>query len=188
MYAILPPRSKPSKSTSTDKTRAVLQHAELRETADGWELVTCDSYQLARVALETKERPGDETPLIAGPISPDALKAIEKSRAFRANGTVEPCDPWGLATGQTFTRPDVGTFPQWDQLAPEAPAEEFLIGLDAKKLYELSQSLGAEKFIVLRVDLGADKNGQRPHSQRRPIAVGTNAGGFPGLLMPVKFD
>lgn len=119
MYAILPDNARPSKSLSTDKTRPVLMAAELRETGDGWEIVTCDSYQLACVALEVREDDGE--PLIAGPISGEALKAIEKSRAFRANGTIEPCALDGRSLGQSFAQPEVGAFPNWETVKPVAP-------------------------------------------------------------------
>lgn len=187
MYAVIPGKAKPSKSVSTDQTR--LQHAELRETSDGWELIACDRYQIARVKLEVTDD-NDGEPLTSGPISPDALKAIEKSRGFRANGsTVTPCDKHGVVAGPSYPRPDVGTFPDWDQFTPEPPAEEdaYIIGLDAKLLHALSQSINTDgnthSHVFLRVDLKPFKDGAS--SQRKPIMVGRNSAEFPGLLMPV---
>jgi hypothetical protein len=195
MYALLPARAKPSKSASTDETRPILTYAELRQRNDAWELVTCDSYQLARVPLQVIAEPnGDEPdgdPLTPGPISAAALKEIEKarSRGFRANGTVAPCNTNGVPLGQTFARPtDVGQFPAWDQLTPDPPSEcdTFLLRVNAKLLYALSQSIGADHGITLRVDLGADKDGMRPTSQLRPIAVSANGCEYDSLLMPIR--
>lgn len=186
MYAVIPGKAKPSKSLSTDKTRPILQHAELRETDDGWELVTCDSYQMARVKLEISEDNGE--PLTPGPISMDALKAIEKSRGFTANGSVTPCDRYGTPAGPSYPRPDVGTFPQWDQLTPEAPldSDALVIGLDAKLLAALEQSLATDSYrgshVYLRLDLSKVKDG----AYLKPLAVSRNGRDFDGLLMPVR--
>lgn len=193
MYAVIPGKCKPSKSASTDRTRPILNHGELRQCKDGsWELVTCDSYQLARVPLEVKDPDNAFTPeLTAGPITPEALKAAEKAGAFTANGTVDPVTPHGSTTGQSFTRPStdqLGQFPNWDQLKPEEPfdGDEFTITLDPKLLLSLAQSLGAKKVITLRVDLKPEKDNARPSWQRRPIMCSVDGVDFNGLLMPVR--
>jgi len=199
MYATLPKNSKPSKSASKDQTRPVLTHAELRETtridsdagervADGWELVTCDSYQLARVRLSVTEEESRE-PLTAGPISSEALKAIEKTGSFRANSTIEPCNERGVPTGLSFARPDVGTFPNWDQLAPDVDPGAFSIGLDAELLYSLAQSLGAKQRGRCHVSLTFVTGKDGMPNALRPITV--KAKGNPdasGILMPVRLD
>lgn len=101
---------------------------------------------------------------------------------------MEPCNSHGVPVGQTFTRPtDVGNFPSWDQLMPEAPAkgDEFLLRIDAKKLYELAQSLGADKGITLRLNIPANPDGERPTSQRHAIACSADGLDYRAVIMPV---
>lgn len=190
MYAVLPKGAKPSKSVSKDQTSPVLTHAELREHDGGWELVMTDSYQLARVKLSVKgEHDGEE--LTAGAISTDALKAIEKTGAFYANGTVEPCNPYGVKSGLSFARTDLGKFPSWDQLEPDIAPGAFAIGLDAELLYQLAQSLGAKSSSGARVRITfvTDANGQpNPLRPMRVEAIGGSALESRGLLMPIRLD
>lgn len=191
-YAVLPKGAKPSKSVSKDQTRPVLTHAELRQPADGtgWELVTTDSYQLARIPLSVKTVDGsDGEPLTAGAISTDALKAIEKAGAFRANGSIEVCDTFGRPTGQTFTREDPGKFPQWDSLMPAEDIDEFTIGLNAEILYQLAQALGAKSRGKCHVALTFTNNPETHQpNPLRPIRVRAQDGEACGLLMPVRVN
>jgi len=190
MFLALPKGSKPSKSISTDATRPTLTHAELRQADTGdWELCATDSYQLARVAL-IRDDSSDITEPVAGSISADALKAIEKSGGFRATETtIEPCDRNGLPTGATFARTDAGQFPRWDSLEPDNGAQPFSIGVDAELLFRLAQSLGSKERSGVRVKLtfvtGPDGN----PNPVRPITVRPlTDNGSSGLLMPVRCD
>ena len=203
MYAVLPKGAKPSKSVSKDQTRPVLTHAELRQTTEivdgerkptGWELIMSDSYQLARVKLSVMDADNAFTPeLVPGPISTDALKAIEKSTAgaFTANGTVDPRNSNGAVAGPSFAREDPGRFPQWDALMPEHTGHEFAIGLDAELLYQLAQSLGAKDRGKCQVRLTFTSRDDGTPNPLRPMVVtahGGNALEGQGLLMPVRID
>ncbi len=124
MYAVLPKGSKPSKTVSKDQTRPILTDAELQQTQDGgWELLATDSYQLARIPLTVRDNDSSDEPLTPGPISTEALKAIEKTGAFRANGSVVPVDSgFGRDAGPSYpreTRDTRGQYPNVDQLMPD---------------------------------------------------------------------
>lgn len=193
MFLTLPKNSKPSKSTSGDSYRPVLQCAELREHDGRWELVVTDSFRLAHVRLEVHESPDGPQQISAGPISPEALKALEKTGAFYADEYVSPCDQSGQQTGQKFDRPyGQGDFPQWDNLMPDQQ-DGPCIGLDAEFLYKLAESLGAKlrkdgattNRVILRFQADSDRriNPLRPMIVTTPTTPDTV-----GLLMPVRTD
>lgn len=200
MYAKLPKGAKPSRSVSKDDARPMLTSAELVCIDEGekkdpasakWELQTTDSYQLVRLPVTVHMDEGPE--LTPGPISSDALKAIEKpgAGAFYANGSIEVLSAdFGGKLGQTFARePRAGSFPNVDQLMPDAPANELTLCFDPRKLEQVVKALGAGgtskngRPITITIDLANVQAGRhlRPlviRAAHEPEAV--------ALLMPVR--
>lgn len=97
-------------------------------------------------------------------------------RSISANGSVSYRGKNGAEV--TMERPVLGTFPNVGQLIPEYThngSHEYVIGLDAKQLYELAQALG-DSLVELRFG-----------PPLRPIGVRPLSGnGARGLLMPVR--
>jgi hypothetical protein len=202
-YAVIPNKAKVSKSVSTDQTRPALCSAELRLKGDQWVLEATDSYQLARVPLHVEKDEGPE--LTEGPIPMDALKSIEKTGAFVANGHVQAVDARnGQPAGPIFARPTraegypvpadaLGKWPDTDQLMPEYVAGDTVeIGLDAELLYRLAQALGKTggtakvRRVKVTVPL-SESSGRRPngaYQMLRPMLVEVD--GSEGLLMPIR--
>jgi len=151
MIAVLPKGSKPTKGASSDGTRPILNRGELVELGAGeWVLVVTDSYKLVRIPLDVKKWGG--TPeLVAGPVSADALKAIEKSGAFTAGA--ELVAPWQRHKNGGFLPADgapaferaggdcEGQFPNVEQLMPDGEIL-YRFGFNAALLLELVQSVG----------------------------------------------
>lgn len=151
MIATLPKGSKPTKGASSDEKRPILCRGELVELgADQWVLDVTDSYKLVRIPLTLHE--WDDTPeLVGGPVSADALKAIEKSGAFTAD--VDTVSPWQNQKVGGFLPADGapafaraggdwdGQFPQVANLMPDGEVL-FRFGFNAALLLELVQSVG----------------------------------------------
>jgi DNA polymerase III sliding clamp (beta) subunit (PCNA family) len=186
MFLALPDKCKLSKVLSTDKHRPILGAAELREVSPGeWELAGTDSYKLARIPLTLKDGPTGTAP-VAGSISADALRAIEKNgaRCFTATAdTVTPCNRYGVPVGPAYPRPDIGRHPAWNQLTPDTGTGDFVIGVNAKYLHDLAASLGSDT-VSLTFVTGA--NGAP--DPRRPFTVAPIHGGGAGtgIIMPVR--
>jgi hypothetical protein len=87
-FAVLPEDARPSKATSKDRTRPALTGAKLCQDPDGgWQLVATDSYQVCLFPLKVYGDAG----LQECWLDAEALKAIEKSGAFRIKaGMLEP--------------------------------------------------------------------------------------------------
>ena len=151
MIATLPKGSKPTKGASSDDTRPILCRGELVDLgADQWVLDVTDSDKLVRIPLELKE--WDDTPALeAGPVSADALKAIEKAGAFTAD--VDTVAPWQVQKHGGFLPADgapafaragadcEGQFPNVGQLMPDGETV-YRFGFNAALLLELVQSVG----------------------------------------------
>ncbi len=186
MYATLPAKAKPSKTTSKPKdARPTLENGELTFINNQWVLSTIDSFRLVRLVLSVKDDNTTDA-LTPGVISQDALKAIEKSGGFRATETeIIPVTPQGVEVGLRFARNTVGKFPDTEQQLPELDGQEFTVGLNAKYLYEVAVALGAEKDNVqLTFVSGADK---LPNNQRPIVVTATgNRGENKSVLMPIR--
>lgn len=191
-YAVLPAGAKPSKSASKDTTRPAMEGAELVKTDDGFELQTTNSYQLARVPLEVRDE-SKEPALTPGPISLDALKAIEKRGAggFTANGVVEPVNEYGAKVGVAFVREErTGRWPNFDGLDPEQNGTLTLC-FDIAQLAAVAAALGAsgpQEPVMLQIDPAQaipNGDGNAHYLKSMVVQVGRN-GAKRGLLMPVR--
>ncbi len=182
-YLILPANVKPSKVLSKDKGRPLLCSANLQETPEGgWELAVCDGFKLARVPLEINGSLDDV--IVAGEISADALRAIEKgaARAFTANGTVTPRNRYGSVAGPSFPRNTaLGEYPNLERLTPDKDPAAFSIGLNAKYLHELAMALGSD---VVQLTFTIDAAGVPMATRPMHVASHLDNGGR-GVLMPV---
>lgn len=189
MYATLPSKAKPSKCAAKPERgvfpRPHFGRVQLHQTPDGgWELLSTDSYKLARVRLEIHEE-DERGPLTPGPISLDAMKAIERAGGFHANSHVVPVDKFGRDAGPTFARVDDGLpFPDCDQLMPETTGDEFTFAVSAKRLHELAEAFGQDTLRLTFVG----KNGL-PRADRcimvTPL-VGNSCSR--GLVMPLRLN
>lgn len=160
MIAILPRGARPSKATSTDKTRPVLTHADLVEAGGRWLLVATNSYILSVLPLEIRDIDNAHAPaLVGGRIDRAALVAIEKAGSFSADAeTVGLCtvDKYDQAkpTGVTMPRGHCdATFPRSDQLQPCGDPIA-TIGLNGRHLIDLltAQGLaGRDSTVVLTI-------------------------------------
>lgn len=199
MIAVIPKGSKPTKGASSDETRPILCRGELVELgADQWVLDVTDSYKLVRIPLTLHE--WDGTPaLVGGPVSADALKAIEKSGAFTAD--VDTVSPWQRLKHGGFVPADGapafartggacdGAFPQFHELAPSGDVV-YRFGVNLALLVELAQAVGP---------LGKGRRGTTVVLEYRPrnldgqvnlygtsVTVGEHR--EVGLIMPIRVD
>ena len=197
----IPAKCKLEKLVSRDTSRPVLCTLYLRIVGEGAErkgyLEGTDSYKLARIPVELDE--GDTEGFIP-------LEAIQTARklkvdTIRANGTVDI--PTGTETAVSYSRPDVGQFPNTDALLDVEPAridgERWRIGLNPTLLAELAAGMGCEtvelEFAAVRPAPGPDggnvdfrPSGLRPVTVR-PLGFIRGAGSTSdatGLLMPVR--
>lgn len=197
----VPAKAKVEKFASTDKTRPVLNALYLRITEgenglEGW-LEGTDSYKLGRVSIELDE--GDTE----GFIPLEVLATARKLRAdrIRCNGALEVVA--GATVLATFDRPNIGQFPNTDNLFPTEFAriegDRWRIGLNPKFLFELAEGMGADtvtlEFTATRPAPTADNESTdfRPSNLRpitvRPLGLKRGAGtdySSTGLLMPVR--
>lgn len=200
MIAVLPKGSKPTKGASSDETRPILCRGELVDLgADSWVLVVTDSYKLVRIPLTLQK--WDGTPeLIAGPVSADALKAIEKSGAFTASvDTVEPWQrqrqgfpPMPADGAPAFARAGGdcdGQFPNVEQLMPDGEVI-YRFGFNAALLLELVQSVGtlgkSGKGAVVVFEYRARNFNDQVNLRGTTVSVGEHRD--VGLIMPVRVD
>jgi len=193
MYALLPKGAKPSKALSKDTERPTLCVAFLQETAaGGWEIVGTDSYKLVRIPLNIHDaNDAIHGRLASGPIGADAMNAIERAGglALTADGRSFPVDRYGVEAGATYARPTLGhPYPDVNVLEPKQDGSEFTIGLDAKSLYELAQSMGGTGRNAHKVALTFASGDDGRPSALRPIAVRPVGSGGLGtaILMHVR--
>lgn len=199
MIATLPKGSKPTKGASSDDTRPILCRGELVDLgADQWVLDVTDSYKLVRIPLTLHKWEGTPA-LVGGPVSADALKAIEKSGAFTADA--DTVSPWqnekigGFVPADgapAFARDGAdceGQYPQFDKLIPDGDVV-YRCGLNAALLLELVQSVGplgksgrgaTVVFEYRAVNFGAQVN-------LRPVTVSVGEHCDVGLIMPIRVD
>jgi hypothetical protein len=196
MRFTIPGRARPDKVASKDQTRPILTTLNLRlkrSGAKGTGKVTggfveaTDSYKLVRLPVEFEE--GDEPKAGLLPAEMFAGKRVDDIRLDDGQVVVSQ----GTET-RTIPRPDnVGReFPDVDKLLEPVLAElgEFKVGLNAKYLYDLAQSMGTETVVLC---FCAGKKGHEPNGLR-PILVlpdASSAGTFTkdgplGLLMPIR--
>jgi hypothetical protein len=193
-HAALPTGAKPSKGASKDTTRPHLNRGQIVQRGEQWELHVTDSWKAAILPLSLVGELDESGPaLTEGPLSVDALKLIEKTGNFRANGAVEPCDQYGRPTGVTLARVDNGDrYPNLPQLFPDAPhADDTLkLGIDAKLLLELAEAIGAKagkhSTVVLEFDATKFTEIESGGKQYLKTVVVTAKGERCALVMPVR--
>lgn len=191
----VPTKAKVEKVASKDQTRPVICNTYLRviePPTDSGELdgrgylEATDSYKLIRVPVELES--GD----VDGFVPPEVLTAARKVNRhdprIEANGSLD------IPNGPSFPRPELGQFPNVDQLLPdETSLADFSIGVNARFLFELAQGLGTDtvrlRFVGERL-AGVDNPSVDPArpSNLRPILVdgiGAAEEGI-GLLMPIR--
>lgn len=194
--------SKPPKvaaAASRDVSRPALTAAWFDDTAG--ELRATDSYLAVRMPVSPDY--GDT----AGWVSVDTLERSRKrdAGAVALNGAATVYDPAGSldpvepeqaerCAVATFPRPDLGQFPNLEQLWPE-DRDGFTVGLNAGFLKRLADALGADDSVV-ELTFQSDRN-DRP-DPLRPILVRTKdhssergdgctgVAAPEGLLMPVR--
>jgi hypothetical protein len=199
MIAVLPKGSKPTKGASSDETRPILCRGELVELgADQWVVDVTDSYKLVRIPLDVKE--WDDTPaLVAGPVSADALKAIEKAGAFTADA--DTVSPWQVQKHGGFLPADgapafaragadcEGQFPNVGQLMPDGDVV-YRFGLNAALLLELVQSVGplgkSGRGATVVFEYRARNFDSQVNVHATTVSVGEHRD--VGLIMPIRVD
>ena len=179
------------RAASTDDTRPQLAHPVLA----GERLVATNGHILAVVPVVRDEADTD------GPVPAEAFKAARKHPApggaavVIANGDVRV--PFA---GLSLTRPEAGTFPDWQRVVPTR-AVVFSVGIDARLLLALAQAVGADRGGKASVrldfvtDLPTDGSGERPERASATDAIrvtptgavvdGEASAAF-GLLMPCR--
>lgn len=161
----------PTLAVSKDETRYALNNLHLDTAAK--RLVATDGHMLCSIPVEVQE--GDTT----GPIQPDAFAMARKDQ--RKSGTVEikANGSVALPNGVTYERPNVGQFPDYAQVIPEANRDGFKIGLDARLLYDLAVAIGSEKGrAIVTLCFGKDS--------ADPIRVTRSDNEAVGVLMPCR--
>lgn len=147
-YLVIPPGSELHKGTwgDSDKPRPALEGALLRQAEDKhWELVVSDSYVCAIVRLELVD---DKTPEpVAGFVHKAALKAIAQEGAFRATESrIEAFRQGDENERRLFRRESVAKFPKVDPLWSKDGTPIVTLGLNARLLKNLADSLGSDEL------------------------------------------
>ena len=190
------PAAKVEKAVSKDQSRPVLCSLYLRVLEPATEdepgrglLEGTDSYKLTRVPVVLE--PGD----VEGFVDPAAIAAARKADrhapAVSCNGTLD------VRNGPSFLRTLEGQFPNTDSLipdshwSPDGVGEPFEIGLSAKLLYELAQSLGTDTVALSFCRPSHESDGPETHPSRlRPMTVrpfgGKSDPDAIGILMPIR--
>jgi hypothetical protein len=136
----LPKKCKIESAASKDKTRhsIIEPYLEIRES--GSRMIATDGRILVVVPVETT--PDD----VSGYVSADALKASRKGKqvesVIRCNGALETWD------GASYPRPDLGTYPNVDQVMPKNEAthgkRKIRFSVDAALLSRLADAMGTD--------------------------------------------
>ena len=165
--------AKIEKAMSSDVTRLNVSTASLCKGPDGKPaLVATDGHVLAICPVEA-----DESEF--GLVTKEALihgRKLAKGSApvrFTANSG------FGFDDGSTLPRPtaaDLGDFPSWQQVIPEA-APEISIGINPKLLLDLAHAIDSSKGVVLEI-----KDGSSPISVRPFGDANENR----GVIMPMR--
>jgi DNA polymerase III sliding clamp (beta) subunit (PCNA family) len=133
-------------------------------------LVAEDGYKLAVVHVTEC---GSDTHESIIPLEAVKLATKDNKTFVAINGNVQVMS-LGKDTITTFDKIE-GTFPNYSLLHPQPSTAEYRIGLDAKLLYELAESLGTDKVIMTF------------HGAASPIGIKPMSGNDEddyGLLMP----
>ena len=133
-------------------------------------LVAADGYKLAVVHVSESESDTHESII---PLEAVKLATKDNKTFIAVNGNVQVM-AMGKDTITTFDKIE-GTFPNYSLLIPKPETSEYRIGLDAKLLFELAESLGTDKVILTF------------HGAASPIGVKAMSGNDEddyGLLIP----
>lgn len=189
MMARIPSGVKVEKVCSRDVSRPVLAAPAIVEWEGGRALAATDSYKLVVVPL------ADADGLEVGPLSLELVRAAVKD----AHAEITSTGAGGVTTleavGDTSTRANVdGQFPDVGRLFPDA-VTSWEVGLNARYLFELAQSMGSDVVAVSFVPASASEPAGAPNVLR-PMFVrpsghtsGRSASPVPGargLLMPIR--
>lgn len=139
----------------------------------GSRLLATNGYALASVPVELE--PGD----VDGPVTVEALKASRKGKSWEAS--IECNGSLKVADGVTYPRPDLGEFPSTEKALEDAKASPKVvrIGLNAKKLRDLADALGAsDGRIVLEIEA----------PDKAVLVWALEAPGALGVIMPVTIE
>src|SRR6478736_5586854 len=180
------------KAASGDATRPVLNSVYLDMSGTG-------PNGPARL-LATNGRIAAIVPVLAessdaaGYIPADALKAARKAAAkletasFVANGVCTMPD------GQAFARPDLGKFPNVDQVIPKGETK-WSVTLDPELLLAVAEAIGSARGVTLEFSGDGYALRVRPHGNKNAEnAKGSNVRFAPacpdalGLIMPIESD
>ena len=168
----VPQGTMPEKCASRDKMRTAITEPYLK----GGYLWATDSYSLTRIPVEVED--GD----VDGFVTADALKMARKASGknrpaiIGANGS--------QTVGEvTMPRPELGEFPNTEQLIPSDDREEIVIGLNPKLLLNIAQALGAD---TVRIRIDADSPNMKPYVIEALQGSSLKGDDRMGLLMPVR--
>lgn len=174
----IPAGAKLEKLASTDKTRPVLSALYLRVVESNGErhgfVEGTDSYKLGRIPVELDD---DDT---EGFITLEALTAARKLKYehLHCNGSLGAGN--ALEAFVHFPRPELGTFPNTDQLLELTPATidgaRFTFGVNPRFLLDVAEAMGCEtielEFACTKTyDRGAGAIEASRPSNLRPLTV-----------------
>jgi hypothetical protein len=170
------------KAASGDASRPVLNSVYLRTTAipSRGELLATNGRiaAIVPVLISAEDK--------AGYIAIEALKAARKGNgSFIANSACTMPD------GQTFARPDMGNYPNFDAATPKGETK-LAISLDPELLYQLAQAMGSERGVTLEFSAENHALRVRPcdnpraeNSKGRTVRFAPASPEALGLLMPI---
>lgn len=173
----LPKGAKPSKALSRSKLRPVLTRAYVAQPNGRRELIASNSFILARLPV------ADDVPL--GPISPEALKRIEKGEKHTITDSGVVRFEGADGTPIEYHAPEQTEMPfarALDAFAPDGH-QVVSVGLNADLLKALSDSIGGSGSV--RLDIRVHEDGMAIGGAVRVTPLGGDA---QGLLMPIRLD
>lgn len=140
----IPKNCKIESAASKDKTRHSITEPYLEIREFGSRMVATNGKILAVVPVETT--PDD----VSGYVSADALKASRKVKqiesVIRCNGALETWD------GITYPRPDLGTYPNVEQVIPKNEPthvkKRVVVKFDSNLLSKLASAIGTEGVVM----------------------------------------
>jgi len=180
---LLPKNILIEKACSGDASRPVINHVYLQ---------TLENQVHQARLIATNGRIAAIVPVVKhedteGYISSEALKASRKGNgSFVCNGVCEMPD------GQKFSRPELGKYPNIDQVIPK-DAATCSFSIDPELLYNLAQAIGSSRGVTIEY-IGENKalrikpteNPRAENSKGRMIHFTPECKDATGLIMPIS--
>mgnify|MGYP001590176877 FL=1 len=176
----IPNNCKPEKAVSGDVSRRSITEPYLDKTDNGSFLVSTDCTILSALKVETDS---NDT---SGYVTKEAITEARKLKNPAWQGVISANGNLGLGDGRTYPRPDLGTFPSWQEVVPKE-RKEIKLKFNLQALVNLAEALGYDKknsFGSIIINIPVDDTGEIQPAAWRVETESMPLGSI-GLLMPI---